>query len=117
MNTFDETRQHDNLEARLVGQNLSISLSVDSCLGQQVCAVASGYWGQLSNHGIRFFPMWLIPELPAHPEAGNVYLAAEVNLIAESLFEKRSNVVNRVVPFVFGSSEPSSSIQLQRKIN
>ena len=79
--------------------------------------VTSGYWGQPSNHGIRFFPMWLIPELPAHPEAGNVYLAAEVNLIAESLFEKRSNVVNRVVPFVFGTSEPSSSIQLQRKLN
>lgn len=32
--------------------------------------------------------------------AGNVYLAAEVNLIAESLFEKGSNVVNRVLPFV-----------------
>jgi hypothetical protein len=48
------------------------------------------------------------PEIPAHPEAGNVYLAAEVNLIAESLFEKGSNGVNRVLPFVFGTSDPSS---------
>eukprot|EP00913_Durusdinium_trenchii_P005325 g4970.t1 len=32
--------------------------------------------------------------------AGNVYLAGEVNLVAESLFEGKPNVVNRVLPFV-----------------
>ena len=73
----------------LVGQNLSNSLSVDGCLGTHVHVVPDG-------------------QPSSHPEAGNVYLAAEVNLIAESLFEKRSNVVNRVVPFVFGTSEPQN---------
>lgn len=37
--------------------------------------------------------------LQTWPEAGNVYLAAEVNLIQESLDGKK-NVVNAVLPFV-----------------
>jgi len=87
LGTFDETRQCDNLEAPV-------------------------WWAKTSQWSTQQLPYSFLPnviaEIPSHPEAGNVYLAAEVNLIAESLFEKGSNVVNRVLPFVFGTSDPSS---------
>ena len=81
LGTFDETRQCDNLEAPV-------------------------WWAKTSQWSTHQLPYSFLPnviaEIPSHPEAGNVYLAAE------SLFEKGSNVVNRVLPFVFGTSDPSS---------